>query len=505
MKFQILKGKNFKTFVYIQDVKTKEDLELYDIIQKVLSRTEFKPFMQGFNKSISYSYLFNEYLFPIQFLEDVLKQIEKFTTTKIEIFNKELIDDNVFEYEAFAAWIATLKFPDDIDTISEDYQYQRDAVFLAIKHKIGRVEISTSGGKTFITYLYCRFIFDNIFYENQNKKILIIVPSKLLCNQLKNDFKHYDKFFDRPLGVETIFTGAKRLLDADIVCGTFQSLALYDIEYFTDFGVFICDEVHRAKAYSIRNEIYNKLLNCEYFFGMTGTTPPYKTLDYLHIVSMFGHALVVKEAWEIIEAGTATPVRISIIKIQYENDAEFSQSLKDKGILGTEKYKIEKEYFHTNQKRTEIIGKLLNSVPGNSLILVNTVNYCNILKDFLEVYCPEWTFEIVHGEVSNREEIIQEMRDTNDKYCIIATTKTMSVGVSIKSLQNAYLVDGGKSLFDVGQTIGRIMRLFAGKKISRLFDFWDDMNKSSFRSHGFERYKYYGIKKFPIKITHTKI
>jgi superfamily II DNA or RNA helicase len=503
MKFRIIPGKNLKTFVYIEDVHTKEDLELYDIIIKVLSRTEFMPFMQGFNKTISYSYLFNDFLFPIQFLPDVLKQLNNFSSKKIEVVNEQLLVNNEIDLDEFEAWISTLKFPDFIDTVSEDYQYQRDAVFLAIKHKIGRIDVSVSGGKTFITYLYCRYLFEFVFGET--KKMLIVVPSKLLCNQLKKDFKTYDTYFERPLGVETVFSGAKRLLDADVICGTFQTLSQYDQEYFDDFGVFVCDEVHRAKSYSIRNEIYNKLLNCEYFFGMTGTTPEYKTLDYLHIVSMFGPALVIKEAYEIIESGVATPVRISMIKINYLEDGDFSKNLKAAGITGTERLKIEKEYFHTNEKRTEILGKLLNAVSGNSLILVNTVEYCHILHDFLCNYCPDWNFEIIHGEVKNREDIIEEMRMTPDKYCIIATTETMSTGVSINNLQNGYLADGGKSERRIGQSIGRLMRLFEGKKISRLFDLWDDMDRSIYRSHALFRKKYYEIKKFPVKITETSI
>lgn len=507
MILEVVAGKNYKNFVVIKDLVTKEDLDLYEVIKKVISRSEFKPFLKGFNKTISYTYLFNDYIFPAQFLSDVRKQIDNLSTKPIQVLNEEILYDNISR-EEFDAWVNSMKFPDKYDTTSEEYKYQRDSVFEAIKNKISRIEVSVSGGKTFITYLFCRYLFEKVFRaENTDnpKKILIVLPSKLLCQQLKSDFIEYDTFMERKLGVETIFSGAKRLIGADIVAGTFQSLSNYDQEYFDDFGALICDEVHRAKAYSIRNEIQSKMLFSEYFFGMTGTTPEYKTLDYLHIVSMFGPALVIKTAKEIIDSGVATPVHIHSIRLEYIEANDFSKDLKANGITGKDKYAVEKEFIQTYEPRTNILVKLLKGFTNNSLIIVDTIDYCLALDKYLTEQLPDYKFFVIYGEVKDRDAIIQAMKDSTSNHCIIGTYGTMSTGVSIPSLENLYLIDGGKSQIRIGQTIGRLMRIFVGKTYARLFDFFDDIPQSALKNQSIERLKYYKEKQFPVKVTNVRI
>jgi superfamily II DNA or RNA helicase len=505
MKFKVIEGKNFKNFIYILDVKTSQDFEIYEIIKKVLSRSEYFPFMTGFNKTISYTYLFNEYIFPVQFWPDVKKQVSLFNSEICILENEELMYQNDMDREDFDNWLNKCKFPDEITTDSENYLYQRDSVFLAVQNKIGRIEVATSGGKTFITYLYCRYLFEHFIHET--KKFLIVVPSKVLANQLKSDFLGYDKFFERHLIVETIFAGSKKIMEADIICGTFQSLGNYEQEYFDEFGVFICDETHRAKAYTIRNEIFAKLLNCEYYFAMTGTMPKYKTLDYLHIVSMFGDELVKRTAAENIRDGVSTPIKINAIQIKYLTEDDYSENLIESGIVGIEKFRAEKEFFHSYDKRTKLIAKLLNAFTGNSLILVDTVEYCSILFDFLNIECKDsgWEFYIIHGEVKNREEIIDGMRQTKDHYCIIATYGTMSTGVSIKNIEYIYFPDGGKSEIRIRQSLGRGMRLFPNKEYCVIFDFQDQIQRCAFRNHSRERMRIYHEQGFPVKITKVEI
>ena len=502
MKFKAIIGKNFKNFVYIQDIKTKQDFELYEVVKKILTRSEYFPFMQGFNKTQTYTYLFNDYVFPIQFWNDVKKQVLQFDPT-IELEDEHLLYQNSIDRDDFDEYISTLKFPEEISTTDEDYQYQRDSVFLALQNKIGRIEVATSGGKTFITYLYCRYIIDHNLVGD--RKILVVVPSKTLCLQLKSDFKEYDVLMKRKLTVENIFSGAKKLLEADIVAGTFQSLGDYDKDYYSEFGVLICDELHRAKSYTIRNEIFAKMLNCEYFFGMTGTTPAYKTLDYLHIVSMFGSEMVKRTAKQNIDSGVSTPIHITAIKIDYDEDKNYSENLITEGIVGIEKYRLEKEYFHSNENRTRLIGKLMNNFTENSLILVDTIEYCFILKEFLEKYCTDWQFHIIYGETVNREELIENMRVAKSHYCIVATYGTMSTGVSIKNIANIYFPDGGKSEIRIRQSLGRGMRVHPSKEFCRVFDFQDNMPRCAFKNHAKARNNVYREQEFPVKTTRVTI
>lgn len=507
MELKIVNGKNYKSFVQITDIVTKEDMEIFETIKQTVYRKEYKPFIQSFDKNISYSYMYNDTFVPVQFIQDIKKQVKNIYGIELQIKNEESLIDNELIREEFDQWLNELKVPDDIKIDDEKYKFQQDCVFFVLQNKIGRIEIATSGGKTFITYLWCRYICEKI--RNLNDKayrILIIVPSKLLAKQLQNDFNKYQKFEERKIIVETIYAGSKRIIDADVVCGTYQSLSDYDEEYFEDFRFIACDEVHRSKAYSIRNAIYNKIKNAEYFFGMSGTYPKYNTLDYLHIVSMFGPLLYKKDLKSLIVNGISTPINLHLIKIEYiENN--FSKNLKNQNISGTEKYNIEKEYFQNFNERTNLAVKLLNAYKGNALILVDTVEYCHILQQFLIEKLPQKIIEIIHGKINDRDQIIQDMKNTDFGFILIGTYGTMSTGVSIPNIESVYFMDGGKSDIRIRQSLGRGIRLSpkTGKTSCDVFDFWDSMSNSSFNSHALYRKGIYKEIEIPYKITKIKL
>lgn len=507
MILKVVAGKNYKNFVQILDLKTKEDFELYEVITKILTRREYKPFIKKFDKFISYNYFITDFIFPATFLPDVKKQLLQLSD-KVEILNEEILYYDELDKEVAYEYISKLNVPDEIKVDDENYAFQRKSAVEGIYNKRSCIEVATSGGKTFITYLYCKLLFEFVI-KNRSKKILVVVPSKMLAGQLRDDFAEFDKMnsFADKLVVESIFAGAKQVFDADIVCGTYQSLSNYEKEYFDDFHAIIIDELHTAKAYSIRNEIESKCLNCEFAFGMTGTMPEYKTLDYLHITSMFGKSVVKFTSEEAIKSGISTPILIEIIKIDYNDDLkDFSKNLVEQGIVGIEKLVEEKKFFQNYEPRNRIIGKLLKHYTSNSLILVSTVEYCETLKKYLESYLGDsWNFSIIHGTIDNREDIIYDFKNSPSNNCIIATYGTMSTGVSIKNIGAIYFPDGGKSEKRIRQSLGRGMRLFPTKDYCLCFDLQDNMISSAFKNQAYERTKIYKEQKFPFKITKVTI
>lgn len=514
MRLKIVNGKNFKSFIQISELEVGEDFEIHETIKKTVSRTEYKPFIQSLNKNISYSYLYNDTFIPATFLQDIKKAVKDIHGIDLFIENEESLIDNELTRESFDEFVKSLKVPDEIKTDDEKYKFQQDSVFEILRNRIGRIEIGTSGGKTFITYMFCKYCITNLVkkddkgYAIDNQKILIIVPSKLLAKQLQQDFAKYQQHEERKLIVETIYSGAKKILDADIVCGTYQSLSNYDEEYFNEYRFVICDEVHRAKAYSIREDIYNKIKNAEYFFGMSGTYPKYNTLDYLHIVMMYGPLLYRKTIRELIDDCISTPINLHIVNINYK-DNSFSKNLKNQGIIGTEKFHIEKDYFQGFEQRTELIAKLLKAYTGNALILVDTVEYCNVICEYLENYFSNENriFKIIHGNVSGRDNIIKEMKETENGFVLIGTYGTMSTGVSIPNMESVFFVDGGKSDIRIRQSIGRGIRLSpkTGKTHCEIFDFVDTMIGCSFKKHGKERLQIYKEQKLDYKITNVTL
>lgn len=509
MDFAVLVGNYKKLFIEIKNIQTKQDLEMYEIIKRVLFRQEYKPFIQSFNKNVSKSFLYNDFMFPATFWTDVKRQLlMHLPPEEIVCQDEDLLYNQNINEEVFQKYIDSLVLPNDISVDKEQYKFQQDAAREAIRAKIGKIEVGTSGGKTFITYLYCRYLITKEFKQGIHK-ILIIVPNKSLCTQLQKDFSHYQSHESNKLNIETIYAGSKRLLQSDIVVGTFQSLRNYEEDYFEDFYAVICDEVHTAKAYSIQQEIFQKIKNSEYFFGMSGTVPKYNTLDYLSIVSMFGPTVLEKTTAQLISSGVSTPVFINCVEISYQEPYNnYSLELKENGIIGTEKYKAEKLFFQNLKERNQILYKLISKIPGNNIVLVDTVEYvvhlCEELNQyFIDNNILDQTGKIkecdyVHGKVSNREEIYEKMRNSTD-HTIIATFGTMAVGLSIHNLTNLYLPDGGKSFIRIRQSIGRTLRLHPSKKIAQVFDFQDMLKGSAFRNQCYERNKIYREQKFPTK------
>lgn len=524
MIFEYIQGKNYKDFVKISDIITSNDIKMLKLVEDTLYRKEYNPFIKGtFNKTIECSYFFNKIFFPFQFWEDVKKVLDPFKGIYFEddliLINNpfEKPDYFKFTYDGFKDWLDTIQVPEDISLDKEEYKYQQESVINAINRRTSRIEIATSGGKTFITYLYCRCV--NEFKEElnlQNVKILIVVPSQLLCTQLKKDFEYYNKLNNTtPIVVETIYSGSKKVLGANVICGTYQSLCKYDEEYFDEFGVLICDELHRSKAYSIRNEIYSKMKNCQLLFGMTGSFPKYNTLDYLHIVAMFGPEVLHVSALELMKSGVANEIEIHQIRINYlDSDNKKIQTIGELIDLseldgddqaGTKKYMLEKFYYQHNYNRIDILARFLNHYNENSIVFVDTVEYCDILYNYLIKHCENKVIEIIHGKVKHRDEILDEMRSNNDNHILIATFGTMSTGISIKNLTNAYIVDSGKSEIRIRQSLGRLMRILFGKKTSKVFDFYDNVYGSTFNNHARNREKIYKEQKFSLNIHHTNI
>lgn len=496
LKLIALPGQNKRNYIKVI-AETIPDLEDFKHLKAIVSRTEYKPFSKGFNKNVSESYLIDETYIPAQFWQDIRTKLQPIIPYKLEIENDHIFYFNDLKRDFFTEYMETLVLPEKYNIFAEAYSYQMESVFRALLFKTARIEVGTSGGKTLITYLYCRFLIDNIIPKD--KKVLIIVPRQILAKQAQKDFIEYDQFNDIPLKVETIFSGSKRILESNIVIGTYQSLKEYDESYFDDFSAIICDEVQSAKIYSIKNEIYSKCREADFFFGMTGSYPKYQTLDYLSIVAMFGPLVFVKKTHELIKDGNATPVFINKIKIRYNEEySNFSKNLLEGGFSGVEKYRIEKKFFQTYEPRNKLITKLINNFEGNHLILVETVEYCKDLMTYIGELCPDHYVDIIHGSVKGRDEIIELMK-TKYNMILIATYETMSTGVSIPTIAHIHFPDGGRSEIRIKQSVGRGLRLHELKKLLNVWDYQDEMLRSSFKNHAKERNLIYTEEKHPSK------
>jgi superfamily II DNA or RNA helicase len=497
MKFEAVEGKNKKFYIKIT-LETANDYELISVVDTIVSRTEYFPFMKGFNKNITETYLIDETYFPAQFWGDVYKKMKNIFPN-LELINSHILYNQTVNKKDFYEWADNLNLPEYIDLYSDKYAYQLGSVYNALLFKTARILIATGGGKTLITYLYCKYIVDH--YLGKDKKILVIVPRKMLVTQTMKEFVDFANGENDGITIQSIFAGSKKVENANIVIGTYQSLTDYYEDFFTDFYTTICDELHTAKSNSIKEGIYTKTKS-EFYLGMTATMPEYKTLDYLNIVAMFGTNVYTKTTKELIDDGNVCPVFINKVIINYNDlDSQFATNLKlDIDITPNEKYRIEKVFFGEHYERTKLTSKLVNGFENNFIIMLDSISYCERLSLHLRENCPNRIIEIITGATSDKErERIKNLMEERDDIVLIGTSSCIATGVSIKNIHHIIFVEGGKGRTRIMQSTGRGLRLHPKKEFLNIFDFQDMMPNCSFKNHNKARNKIYDNEKHPSK------
>jgi superfamily II DNA or RNA helicase len=130
-----------------------------------------------------------------------------------------------------------------------------EAAHQALKQTRATVESPTSSGKSMIIYYMVRRIIDS--YLDEKRKVLIVVPSITLVDQMEGDFVDYgykDDIWKIP--------GAD-VKHADIIVSTWQSLQNKPDEFFEDFDAVFVDEAHGATATDGRRmgmEVYGRVV-----------------------------------------------------------------------------------------------------------------------------------------------------------------------------------------------------------------------------------------------------
>ena len=102
----------------------------------------------------------------------------------------------------------------------------------------------------------------------EDKKILIVVPTTGLVEQMYGDFADYGWASDKYC--HKLYAGADKNTSREVVISTWQSIYKLDKRYFSQFGAVFVDEAHTAKAKSLTG-IMTKLTDCKYRIGTTGT------------------------------------------------------------------------------------------------------------------------------------------------------------------------------------------------------------------------------------------
>ena len=362
--------------------------------------------------------------------------------------------------------------------------YQIDAVYDALRYNRKLLISPTASGKSLMIYAVVRY------YAEKNKKILLVVPTTSLVEQMFKDFQDYG--WDAENYCHRIYAGKEKTNENPVTITTWQSIYKLKRPFFKDFEVVIGDVAHLFKSKSLIS-IMTKMDAAKYRFGFTGTLDGTQTHKWV-LEGLFGPSYKVTQTKELIDKGHLSKLQIHILILKHK-PRKF------------EVYEEELQHIITHQKRNNFIKNLVLDLKGNTLVLFSRVEthgqplyelINNSIQNDRKVF-------YVHGGVDAEErERIREITETEKNAIIVASYGTFSTGINIKNLHNVIFASPSKSRIRNLQSIGRVLRKGDSKTQAVLYDIADDITHLSRRNytlnHLIERIKIYNEEKFNYEI-----
>jgi superfamily II DNA or RNA helicase len=370
--------------------------------------------------------------------------------------------------------------------------YQFDAIFQALQSKRVILLSPTGSGKSLIIYVLMMW-----YLEHYNKRILIVVPTTGLVQQMYADFESYG--LEASLVVHRIYAGMpKNDIPQRVFVSTWQSIYQLPSAWFQQFGCVFGDEVHGFKAKSLAG-IMNKSREAEYRFGLTGTLDGTQT-HKLVLEGLFGRVFKVTTTKKLIDNDTLAKLKIHMLILKHPREV-------CKDVINTKDYHYEIDHIVGNEKRNRLIQNLALDQKGNTLVLFQYVEkHGKVIYDLINVKAKnDRKVFFVSGEVDSqvREEIRGIVEKEKDSI-IVASLGTFSTGVNIRNLHNIIFASPSKSQVKVLQSIGRGLRKSEDGRETTLYDIADDMHHNKTKNytllHAIERMKIYKREKFDYEI-----
>lgn len=366
--------------------------------------------------------------------------------------------------------------------------YQLEILDACIKNNRGIVRACTSSGKTLCAAMVT---------AHYNKPTIITVIGLDLLKQFHDLFS---SIFDEPIGfigngvceiqrinIASIWTIGRALkLDDKLILSDDedgedeQDLDLSQkekiVKLLNNTKLIICDESHVVTTKTI-SEIY-KNVDPDFIYGFSGTPFRDDGSDLL-INGILGEQIINISASRLIENGIiATP----IIKFV---------SVPQVGGMSMQPYQtVYKSCIVENDIRNNFIIQNLKSLIEKKytpLILFKQIKHGSILFALAQdagIKC-----EMLHGNDSlERRTDVKKMLVKKEIDCIFASV-IFDIGIDIPMLSALVLTGSGKSTIRTLQRIGRVIRMFPGKKIAAIIDFYDQVK--FLKKHSLIRYETY--------------
>lgn len=374
--------------------------------------------------------------------------------------------------------------------------YQFNAICESIRRKRVILLSPTGSGKSLIIYVLLRW-----YLKNHDNKVLVIVPTTSLVQQMYSDFADYsdnDPSFNAKEDCHVIYSGQpKTNINERVFISTWQSIYKLSMTWFNQFGAIFGDECHGFKSKSL-SSIMNKSRDVAYRFGTTGTLDGTQT-HQLVLEGLFGKTMKVTTTKNLQDKDTLANLDIKLLNLKYDKET-------CKACVGNT-YQKEIDFIVKYNKRNKFITNLALDQNGNTLVLFQYVEkhgrpLFNMIAD--KAHEKRKVF-FVSGQTDTVDrEAIRKITESQKDAIIVASFGTFSTGINIKNLHNIIFASPSKSQIRVLQSIGRGLRKSENNETTILYDLIDDLQHKSKKNyclkHGEERVKIYNKEEFKSKL-----
>ena len=358
--------------------------------------------------------------------------------------------------------------------------YQIEGVSDALKYNRRLLISPTASGKSLMIYSIVRY------YVDKGQKILLVVPTTSLVEQMYKDFSEYG--WDSDSYCHKIYSGREKYHNLPVTITTWQSIYKLDRKFFEQFGVVIGDEAHLFKSKSLIS-IMSKLHHAKYRFGFTGTLDGTQTHKWV-LEGLFGPSYKVTKTAELMKTGHVSQLDINCIVLKHPPQK-------------FEVFEDEVQFIITHDRRNNFIKNLVSKLDGNTLVLFSRIEaHGEPLFNLINNNVSEGRkVFFVHGGVDTDErERIRAITESEKDAVIVASYGVFSTGINIKNLHNVIFASPSKSRIRNLQSIGRVLRKGKDKEKATLYDIADDCTYNSRKNytlnHFIERVKIYNEESF---------
>lgn len=415
-------------------------------------------------------------------------EVSKFCKVRGYTFQHDLpVPHKLYEYEDVEDYLTTLDLHAGGQAITAR-DYQIESIKTALNRRRLLIRSPTASGKSLVIYGLIRH-----FLKEHDQKILLIVPSTHLVEQMYTDFADYsshDPTFDHEEMCQRLY-GAfpSKVVTKRVLISTWQSLQELDTTWFHQFGMLLVDEAHGAQAKVVKR-IAEAATNCFYRIGLTGTLKK-DPLFTATLVGLFGPIRNVITTRELMDRGDVASLHIKAIEIKYSETLPVWKKM--------EKYHKEIEWLFAHDRRNNMIIKMVEEMKGNTIVFFNRISHGQLLHDMALKMLSKPTY-LIYGatEVDTREEIRGILEGTKDAV-LFASYGTFSTGANVKNLHNGVFAAPSKSIIRVLQSIGRGLRNHESKEKFTLYDIGDNLEKNVTIHHFIERLQIYKDEKFDVR------